>query len=246
MKTRYFLFLSLLLAFLVFTGCSPNLNVKVASDNTVSMQFVSLTGEELTKTFTALTGQQVGQIDTSSTKKAMREAGLTPIAITQTGPDLQLTTGPDSIDSILSDCPGTNTATFAINSTPANGTSFSLTLSPAVAQYIVSLLPEETASYSELLMAPLFTGEIMSADEYTELIAAVYGQQLADELASSWFSLYLEMPGSVTSVSLPASLKANSVKNGNLANIFIPLSSLLTLSDAQSILVFFDKTKYTN
>lgn len=242
MKTRNIIFLTLILTLLVFTGCSPRMNIRLADDNTVSMQFVSGTGTELSKTFTAFTGQQIGSIDTSSAQKAMKEAGVTPNVITQLGPDLWLTTGPDSIDGILSGCPGT----FSTRSTGSDTGVFSITLSPETAQYIVSLLPEETASYTELFMAPLFTGEIMSADEYTELVAAIYGQQLADELDAASFKFTVLVPGAATSVSAPENLHAISETDANSASINIPLSSLLTLSDAQSILVFFDKTKYTN
>lgn len=243
MKIRHILFSALLPALLILTGCSPRLTVRLASDDTVSMQFVSGTGEELTKTFTALTGQQIGRIDTSSAQKAMQKAGVSPNVITQLGPDLWLTTGPDSIDDILSGSP--DTFDLAYSAGTPDGV-FSITLSPETAQYIVSLLPEETASYTELFMAPLFTGEIMSAGEYTELIAAVYGQQLADELDESNFTLTVLVPGTATSVILPGKLNAVSETEGNSALINIPLSALLTLSDAQSILVFFDETKYTN
>lgn len=249
MKTGHLLFTSLLLALLLFSGCSPALNVRLAPDNEISMQFVSGTGDELSKTFTALTGQQMGMIDTSSARKAMLEAGLSPSTITQSGPDFWLSTGPDSINGILSGCPGTisvQSATPTRNSGTAGSEALSFILSPETAQYIISLLPEETASYSELFMAPIFTGEIMSADEYTDLIAAVYGQQLADELASASFRLTMLVPGSITAVSGPEKLNATTIISEDSALINIPLSSLLTLSDAHSILVFFDKTKYTN
>lgn len=239
MKTERILFSALLLAIFIFTGCSPALTVRLAPDDAVSMQFESGTGAELTKTFTALTGQQISQIDTSSAVKAMRKAGLSPDTITQKGPDLCIATGPDAISSILSNCPGT------IQSSKTDS-SFSITLSPETAQYIIGLLPEETASYTELFMAPLFTGESMSPDEYTDLVAAVYGNPLASELASSRFTLSISVPGTVSSISVPANLKATCSKSGETALVSIPLSSLLTLSQAQSILVFFDKTKYTN
>lgn len=245
MKTRLFFISALLTALFIMTGCSPNLSIRLASDNTVSLQFESGTGQELTKTFTALTGKQVGTIQTDSAIKAMKEAGLTATGITQDGSQFTLTTGPDKADAILPGCPDI----FRISSTGNSSrtqNSLSFTLSPETAQYIVSLLPEETASYTELFMAPLFTGEIMDSEEYDGLVAAVYGQQLADELDTSWFSIYIETPGTVTSVTIPESLNATSVKNDCQASIFIPLSSLLTLTDTHSILVFFDNSRYTN
>lgn len=254
MKTKASFFLPLLLALLVLAGCSPALAVRLSPEYEISMQFESGTGTELTKTFTALTGQQMGYIQTGPAVKSMKAAGLTASGIAQNGSQFTLTTGPDKAAGILPGCPdaisvsGADSGKSAGTSGASTGNAgqLSFNLSPETAQYIISLLPEETASYTELFMAPLFTGEIMSASEYEDLIAVVYGQQLATELSLSRFTLNISVPGPVTSVTVPATLNATCSKSGETARISLPLSSLLTLSDAQSILVFFDKTKYTN
>lgn len=212
------------------------------------MQFESGTGAELSKTFTALTGQSMGSIQTTAATKSMKAAGLTAAGIAQNGSQFTLITGPDKISGILPGCPDAISMTGTGTGKTGSGSSgrLSFSLSPETAQYIVSLLPEETASYTELFMAPLFTGEIMSSSEYEELIAAVYGNQLATELSASSFTLSISIPGTISSVSVPAALKSTVTKNSGTAHISIPLSSLLTLSDTHSILVFFDETKYTN
>ncbi len=238
MKLRRITFSAVFLFILILTGCSPALSVKLTPEYNISMQFESGTGAELSKTFTALTGQQMGTIQTAPAIKSLKAAGLTAAEIAQTGSQFSLSTGPDKAAGILAGCPD------AINVTDTGTLSFRL--SPETAQYIVSLLPEETASYTELFMAPLFTGETMPPAEYEDLVAAVYGNQLAMELKSSRFTLSISVPGTITSVSVPAILKATSSKNGGNTQISLPLSSLLTLTQAQSILVFFDKTKYTN
>lgn len=46
-------------------------------------------------------------------------------------------------------------------------------------------LPFEIQSYLDMLMAPSFTGEKMSDEEYLDLLASVYGQSLADEIKNS-------------------------------------------------------------
>jgi len=45
-----------------------------------------------------------------------------------------------------------------------------------------------------LFMAPVFTGEPMSEKDYTELVASLYGQDLADELASAHLNIALYAP----------------------------------------------------
>lgn len=244
MKAHCIFVPALFSALLFLTGCSPAMSVRLSPDYKIDMHFESGTGAELSKTFTAMTGQQMGSIQTASAVKSLKAAGLTASGIAQNGSQFTLETGPDKAAGILPGCPGTISVTGS-GSNDRTG-SISFTLSPETAQYIVSLLPEETASYTELFMAPLFTGEIMSPTEYEDLVAAVYGNQLSDELADSRFTLNISVPGTVTSVTIPASLKATYSKNGENALISLPLSSLLTLSDSHSILVFFDKTKYTN
>lgn len=242
MKNYTLLFATCLLALFLITGCSPALSVKLDANCAVSMTFESGTGAELSKTFTALTGKQMGTIQTGPAVSSLKAAGLTASGISQNGSQFSLSTGPDNADAILPKLPDA----IRIEGSAAGKGSLSFNLSPETAQYIISLLPEETASYTELFMAPLFTGETMSADEYTDLVAAVYGQQLADELTSSRFTLNISVPGYVTSVSVPSALNATVTKNNTKAVISLPLSALLTLSQPHSILVFFDNSRYTN
>ena len=49
-------------------------------------------------------------------------------------------------------------------------------------QALYGLLPFELASYIDMLMAPAFTGEEMTDGEYIDLVATVYGKNVADEL----------------------------------------------------------------
>ena len=46
-------------------------------------------------------------------------------------------------------------------------------------------MPSIMRSYIDLFMAPVFTEEEMSNEEYLELISSVYGQILADEIKTS-------------------------------------------------------------
>lgn len=53
-------------------------------------------------------------------------------------------------------------------------------------------LPEELQNYLDMFMAPTFSGEEMSDEEYIELIAEVYGQELADEINKANIKLVLK------------------------------------------------------
>jgi hypothetical protein len=66
-----------------------------------------------------------------------------------------------------------------------------LTLSPQVLQTAAALLPEKEHSYIDLLMAPVFTGETMTEQEYIDTVSSVYGQQIADELKTSTLTIHI-------------------------------------------------------
>ena len=66
-------------------------------------------------------------------------------------------------------------------------------------------------------MAPVLTDEEMSADEYAELVAVVYGQKVADELMHS------SVEFSVVS------------KNGKSKSYKIPLAELMTLTNEMTL-----------
>lgn len=113
-------------------------------------------------------------------------------------------------------------------------TSLTVILSPETIREIIASLPESTKSYLDLLMAPVFTGETMSASEYEDLVAAVYGDDLKKELASSSVKITLVTPTGVT-------LKKSSIGDGknvktsaDRAVFTIPLTEFLTLQSAQT------------
>lgn len=60
-----------------------------------------------------------------------------------------------------------------------------LEISSEKLQSLYEKLPFEIQSYLDMLMAPSFTGEKMSDEEYLDLLASVYGQSLADEIKNS-------------------------------------------------------------
>lgn len=86
-------------------------------------------------------------------------------------------------------------------------------LSPGNIRRLVSTLPEETRYFLDLLMAPVLTGEGLGETDYREVLAAVYGEDLAREAENAVVNLTLEAP------------------NGAEKAFEIPLLSLLTLKD---------------
>lgn len=55
-------------------------------------------------------------------------------------------------------------------------------------------LSSELQTYLDMLMAPIFTNEEMTNEEYIELVSEVYGQKLAEELANATIKIMIEQP----------------------------------------------------
>jgi hypothetical protein len=91
----------------------------------------------------------------------------------------------------------------------------------------LALMPPETANYTDLFMAPVFTGEEMDQNEYEATIGAAYGKTLAGELKQSIFTLTVHCPSPVTAAKINA--PASATASGSTAVFKIPLSTLLVL-----------------
>ncbi len=76
-------------------------------------------------------------------------------------------------------------------------------LSPETLASLIENMPDEMQSYSDLLMAPVFTGETMAKTEYTQLIASVYGADAASELEKSAIRLTLSAGRTSKTFTLP-------------------------------------------
>lgn len=92
-----------------------------------------------------------------------------------------------------------------------------LTLSPESLRQAIMRDDSYIRNFADILMAPIFTGEQMSAEEYREFLISIYGESLASELVDG--NLFINF-------------KLN--KNGNIKKRFsIPLKDLLTLTEAR-------------
>ncbi|MDR2144078.1 MAG: hypothetical protein LBP29_06895 [Treponema sp.] len=83
-------------------------------------------------------------------------------------------------------------------------------------------MSDEAADYLSVLMAPLATGEVLSRSEYLPLVASVYGEGVAAEIAAARFNVVITVPGTVSSV------KGGSF-SGREARFDIPLLDILVL-----------------
>ncbi len=86
---------------------------------------------------------------------------------------------------------------------------------------LLALSPEIT-DYLTALMAPVVTGEILTASEYLEIVAAAYGQAVADEIAAGSVEAIIDLPEE------PVELAGGKAR-GKSAVFSVPLLDILLL-----------------
>lgn len=101
-------------------------------------------------------------------------------------------------------------------------------LTPENVRKAVAIMPEDTALYIELLIAPIFTSESMSAEEYTDLIAIAYGDKIAQDLLKAKVNLIFTVPGTIISAEMTNSKENDIAVQNSTITMSIPLVTLLT------------------
>lgn len=131
---------------------------------------------------------------------------------------------------------GVATASGAGTAATSGKKCFSLTVTTELMQALLAQLPEETAGWSEMLMAPLFTGEEMTEAEYADLLGAVYGNKIVEEAVNAAVTLCITAPAAILETKIPEYGEVSVSKN--TAKISIPLLSFLTECNAVYSVIF--------
>ncbi|MDR2484679.1 MAG: hypothetical protein LBD55_04725 [Treponema sp.] len=105
------------------------------------------------------------------------------------------------------------------------GGSFTITLNRNTGPRIIALLSPDVADYLSALMAPAVTGEALSKGEYLDLVRAVYGRGVAEEIAAGRVRVSINFPKPINTI------KGGLVSGtaGNRGEFDIPLLDLLVL-----------------
>ena len=119
-----------------------------------------------------------------------------------------------------------------------NERNVTVSLSPKSIASFLEMLPQESRDFIDMLMAPLFTGDIIPAAEYEELIGAAYGKKIAAELRTSEFVLTIDVPYKVQAAHItPVGTVTVQAKTGNTSRalVRIPLLDLLCAVDTIAV-----------
>lgn len=165
---------------LFLTSCKSQIKITF-SKNACTVKYSTKLGKALFDTFYAFAGETESEriFDTEQFKQIFSEGGLKNVSA-----ELKVI---DEI-SIQGDIDGNNgdfISGSSIIKSSNNGKNVEIEFSRNNLLKMYDNMPSIMRSYIDLFMAPVFTEEEMSNEEYLELISSVYGQILADEIKTS-------------------------------------------------------------
>lgn len=227
-KNLYVWFVFLL--FPLFSSCSPELFLRVTSPESIDFEWESTlkpSAQTILQRFNGLNENYATSIfDQTSLKQGLNSFGFKTSSIgTQNFSNL----------TIISSISKENQLPKGLLSLQNN--SLKIVLSPSIILELFSQTGQENINYIDLLMAPIFTGEHMSPEEYQDLIAAAYGKTLAQELQTSEFKLKIELPSKIIKHEIPQ--PGNITTNGKTTILSFPIDFLLTLNAPISLILYW-------
>lgn len=165
---------------LFLTSCKSQIKITF-SKNACTVKYSTKLGKALFDTFYAFAGETESEriFDTEQFKQIFLEGGLKNVSAES-----------KVIDeiSIQGDIDGNNgdfISGSSIIKSSNNGKNVEIEFTRNNLLKMYDNMPSIMRSYIDLFMAPVFTEEEMSNEEYLELISSVYGQILADEIKTS-------------------------------------------------------------
>lgn len=225
----------LLASILMITACSPSLVVTTAPHTNTKVAFssnMSLLGVSLARRF-------LGEGDESTAKPTpLYNQKEVRTSLENVGVSLQSLTIPGGNDLVfegtVSKLNQTSQGIFS-----SNTAGMTIILSRESINALISHLPPETADLLELLMAPVFTGELLDREEYLNIIAAAYGAKISQEIAAAVCILSIIAPEEIlsTHVSTLNTTDIQVIENKKKVTLSLPLDLLLTLNDAITVCI---------
>ncbi len=200
-------------------SCAPSVTLNLNADGSGTASFTGSLGTAGKTAYMRASGQErIPALDQAALTKSLSGAGLTVLSVSgQSDSGIFFDAKIQSISKI----------TLGLLRADPSGKGITIHHSPETLTELASYLPEDAWDTLDLLMAPVFTGEILSEGEYQDVISAAYGKSLGKEIGLSHCVISVTCPRAIKDVSVtdPGTV----VRKGATAVISIPLSALLTL-----------------
>ena len=190
----HFLFFAAILPFLVFCiSCKNEAVFTVTGTDSLQLDFAINFSGDFAAELSSLAGEsshkQVFLLPEDS-KSIMENAGIKV---------LSSKTEKDGTIKTKGEIPAVSKHFLSsINAIHLEKNKFSVTLGPSQFCSLYEKLSEEAQGYFDLLMIPSLNDEELSAQEYKDLLASVYGEKLAESFFSEKFTLTINGKNSVS------------------------------------------------
>ena len=203
MKKLFYTICTLFFAF-TLTGCTSFIELTANPDKSSDVKINIDLGEVLFNTmqsaFNSIAGlaeektnQELELFNEEDIKKTIVQGDFTNARVTVPSKTSFIIEGtlpsPSKQTSVINDN-GVKIANF-VN---CQDKTLTLILSPETITEFIKTLPQENQDITDLFMAPVFTGEQMTGEEYMDLIESIYGAELAKELKTAVVKVSLSCP----------------------------------------------------
>lgn len=236
LKRIYTLFY--LLVLFGFASCSANLSLKAQNDGSVKTDFTADMGAYLSQALEGISANMGGGkdiINAASLKKAFTGSDFTGVSANVPNKQTVIVSGTIVPLKQQKTFKGVKTSSFV----KCEDNKLTLTLSPALLQGFYNSMGQEDRTYLDLFMAPIFTGEKMTQAEYKELVASVYGQELADDMQKGKIVITLTVPDgkSIKNSGAKIGRSSKASKNSKRLSFSIPMLEFLTLQTEKTAFI---------
>ena len=186
MKKIQFL-LGMALSLTVLTSCSPKISVKANGAGGADVVFKTGFSDSTASTLRTISGLPTNSpiFSADDIKEILTQAGIERTVVrTPTPVHVEASGFIPNVPSELS-----KAKMFS-----QSGRSLSITLGPNQMKEMYSRLDTESQAYFDMMMIPALIGEDMDAEEYRQLLSALYGTKFANELVDGKLSITLTAP----------------------------------------------------
>ena len=188
------IFASLALLFLC-AGCTSEISLELKKDGSVDVQFSGLAGKAFATMINSVSGNSSASstvlFDTKEIEYEMSSNGFSQVkALSKKGSDLTVT---------MTDKNG-KSALFTSGVVTVKDGKLNASLSPQSLVKFYKSADSQTVQFLDLLLAPIFNDEVMTQEEYVEVLASFYGDEIAEEMKNSSFRITLKNPDGTKTV----------------------------------------------
>ena len=169
-------------------GCTSEIELELKKDGSVDVKFTGSAGNafaSLISAGTSASGATNVIFDTKEIEYEMAGNGFSNVkAASKKGADLTVT---------MTDKNG-KSALFTSGVVSVQNGELSAALSPQSLKDFYNSADSQTVQFLDMLLSPVFNDEKMTQEEYIELLASFYGDEIANEIAQSNFRITLKNP----------------------------------------------------